>query len=120
VEYVDLVRTYDGGATWQKVHEAPFLRTRAWYYSHIYADPRDPESMWGLDYQVWNSIDGGKSFVRVPSQHGDEHDLWINPDNTENMIKGDDGGACVTFTGGRAGASLYNPPTARVSPSRAG
>ena len=109
-----LFRTDDGGATWEKVSEAPFLRTRAWYYCHLYADPVDSETVWGLDYMVWKSVDGGANFQRVPSQHGDEHDLWINPDNTENLIKGDDGGACVTFTGGRTWSSIYNQPTAQL------
>jgi len=109
-----LFRTDDGGTTWEKVNDAPFLRTRAWYYCHIFADPQDAETVWGLDYMVWKSTDGGGHFTRVPSQHGDEHDLWINPHNSENMIKGDDGGACVTYTGGATWSSIYNQPTAQM------
>jgi len=109
-----LFRTDDGGTTWEKVNDAPFLRTRAWYYCHIFADPQDAETVWGLDYMVWKSTDGGGHFTRVPSQHGDEHDLWINPRNSENMIKGDDGGACVTYTGGATWSSIYNQPTAQM------
>ena len=96
------------------MNDAPFLRTRAWYYCHIFADPQDAETVWGLDYMVWKSTDGGGHFTRVPSQHGDEHDLWINPRNSENMIKGDDGGACVTYTGGATWSSIYNQPTAQM------
>jgi len=109
-----LFRTDDGGTTWEKVNDAPFLRPRAWYYCHIFADPQNAETVWGLDYMVWKSTDGGAHFTRVPSQHGDEHDLWINPRNSQNMIKGDDGGACVTYTGGATWSSIYNQPTAQM------
>ena len=109
-----LFRTDDGGETWERVSDAPFLRTRAWYYCHLIADPQDAETFWGLDYGVWKSTDGGRNFVQYPSQHGDEHDLWINPHNTQIMIKGDDGGACVTYTGGASWSTLYNQPTAQL------
>jgi photosystem II stability/assembly factor-like uncharacterized protein len=109
-----LFRTDDGGAHWERVSDAPFLRTRAWYYCHLIADPQDVETVWGLDYAVWKSTDGGRNFVQYPSQHGDEHALWINPHNTQIMIKGDDGGACVTYTGGASWSTLYNQPTAQL------
>ena len=109
-----LFRTDDGGAHWQRVSDAPFLRTRAWYYCHLIADPRDADTVWGLDYAVWKSTDGGRNFTQYPSQHGDEHALWINPQNTQIMIKGDDGGACVTYTGGASWSTLYNQPTAQL------
>src|SRR5438874_4064844 len=70
-----LFRSDDGGEAWERTSEAEFLRTRAWYYLHLYADPRDPETVWGLDYNIWKSVDGGRNFARIPSQHGDEHDL---------------------------------------------
>ncbi len=109
-----LFRTDDGGETWERVSDAPFLRTRAWYYCHLIADPQDAETVWGLDYGVWKSTDGGRNFTQYPSQHGDEHDLWISPHNTQIMIKGDDGGACVTYTGGASWSTLYNQPTAQL------
>jgi len=109
-----LFRTDDGGETWERVSDAPFLRTRAWYYCHLIADPQDAETVWGLDYGVWKSTDGGRTFTQYPSQHGDEHDLWISPHNTQIMIKGDDGGACVTYTGGASWSTLYNQPTAQL------
>jgi photosystem II stability/assembly factor-like uncharacterized protein len=109
-----LFRTDDGGAHWERVNDAPFLRTRAWYYCHLIADPQDAETVWGLDYAVWKSTDGGRNFTQYPSQHGDEHALWINPHNTQIMIKGDDGGACVTYTGGASWSTLYNQPTAQL------
>lgn len=109
-----LFRTDDGGEQWERVNDAPFLRTRAWYYCHLIADPQDAETIWGLDYAVWKSTDGGRNFTQYPSQHGDEHALWINPHHTQIMIKGDDGGACVTYTGGASWSTLYNQPTAQL------
>ncbi len=109
-----LFRSDDGGAHWQRVSDAPFLRTRAWYYCHLIADPQDADTIWGLDYMVWKSTDGGRNFTQYPSQHGDEHDLWIHPQNTHIMIKADDGGACVTYTGGASWSTLYNQPTAQL------
>jgi len=109
-----LFRTDDGGEQWERVNDAPFLRTRAWYYCHLIADPQDAETVWGLDYAVWKSTDGGRNFAQYPSQHGDEHALWINPHDTRIMIKGDDGGACVTYTGGVSWSTLYNQPTAQM------
>ncbi|HEY8293544.1 MAG TPA: hypothetical protein VIG44_13720, partial [Thermomicrobiales bacterium] len=109
-----LFRTDDGGMHWDRVSEAPFLRTRAWYYCHLIADPQDADTVWGLDYAVWKSTDGGRNFTQYPSQHGDEHALWIHPHNTQIMIKGDDGGACVTYTCGASWSTLYNQPTAQL------
>jgi photosystem II stability/assembly factor-like uncharacterized protein len=109
-----LFRSDDGGETWECVSDAPFLRTRAFYYMHLYADPKDPETVWVLNYKVWKSTDGGKTFTSIPSPHGDEHDLWINPENPELMIKGDDGGASITVNGGRSWTSQYNQPTAQL------
>ena len=64
-----LFRTDDGGAHWERVSDAPFLRTRAWYYCHLIADPQDADTVWGLDYAVWKSTDGGRNFAQYPSQH---------------------------------------------------
>ncbi|HEX5506697.1 MAG TPA: glycosyl hydrolase [Thermomicrobiales bacterium] len=108
-----LFRSDDGGATWQRLSEEGQLRARAWYYMHIFADPRDPETVWVLDYQCWKSVDGGKTFRTVPTPHGDVHDLWIDPNDTRRMILGDDGGACVTYNGAVAWSTQLNQPTAQ-------
>ncbi|MBL7961196.1 glycosyl hydrolase, partial [bacterium] len=77
-------------------------RQRAWYYSHIYADPKNSETVYVLNVQLFKSMDGGKTFKSMPSQHGDHHDLWINPENPNNMIIADDGGAVVSYNGGNS------------------
>ncbi|MBI4641944.1 MAG: glycosyl hydrolase [Candidatus Tectomicrobia bacterium] len=106
-------RSDDGGATWQRLCEEGDLRRRAWYYTHIYADPQDPETVWVLDLACWKSVDGGRTFTQVPTPHGDDHDLWIDPKNPQRMIEGNDGGACVTFNGGASWSTIYNQPTAQ-------
>ncbi|MGH7332791.1 MAG: WD40/YVTN/BNR-like repeat-containing protein, partial [Candidatus Rokuibacteriota bacterium] len=108
-----LFRSDDGGATWQRGSEEPGLRGRPWYYMHVFADPRDVDTVWVADYSLWKSSDGGRTFVEVATPHGDNHDLWIDPTNPLRMIEGNDGGACVTFNGGLVWSSIYNQPTAQ-------
>jgi photosystem II stability/assembly factor-like uncharacterized protein len=108
-----LFRSDNGGETWHRVCEDPKLRRRAWYYHHLYADPRDAETCWVLNLACWKSSDGGRTFDAVPTGHGDNHDLWIDPRNTQRMIEGNDGGAQVTFNGALSWSTLYNQPTAQ-------
>ena len=108
-----IFRSDDGGSTWQRLSEQGDLRRRAWYYDHIFADPQDADTVWVLNLQCWKSIDAGASFTDVPTPHGDNHDLWIDPRNPERMIEGNDGGACVSFNGGASWSSIYNQPTAQ-------
>ncbi|MGH2499100.1 MAG: VPS10 domain-containing protein [Candidatus Limnocylindria bacterium] len=105
-------RSDDGGESWERGSEDRNLRQRAWYYHHIFADPRDPETVWVLNVDGWRSSDGGKTFQQVAIPHGDNHDLWIDPDDPRRMIEGNDGGATVTFNGGETWSTLYNQPTA--------
>jgi len=108
-----LFRSDDGGATWQRFSEQGDLRWRAWYYQHIFADPQDADTVWILNGGCWKSIDGGKNFSAVPTPHGDNHDLWIDPHNSMRMIEGNDGGANVTFNGGLSWSTIFNQPTAQ-------
>jgi photosystem II stability/assembly factor-like uncharacterized protein len=108
-----LFRSDDGGKSWQQTSDSASLRGRAWYYTHVFADPRNPDTCYVMNYQSWRSTDGGKTFVAFPTPHGDTHDLWIDPQNPRRMIEGNDGGACVSFNGGQTWSSIYNQPTAQ-------
>jgi photosystem II stability/assembly factor-like uncharacterized protein len=108
-----LLRSDDGGATWERTSENRDLRQRPWYYQHIFADPQDAETVWVLNLKAWKSVDGGRNFAEVTTPHGDNHDLWIDPHNPRRMIEGNDGGACVSFNGGESWSSIYNQPTAQ-------
>ena len=108
-----LFRSDDYGDTWTRLSEQSGLRGRPWYYMHIYADPSDADTVWVLNTLCWKSIDGGKTFFDIPTPHGDNHDLWIDPEDSNRMIEGNDGGACVTFDGGQTWSSILNQPTAQ-------
>ncbi|MBK8796025.1 MAG: glycosyl hydrolase [Anaerolineales bacterium] len=108
-----LYRSDDFGATWQRLNDKVDLLARPWYYMHIYADPQDAETVYVLNLGMHRSTDGGKTFVEVPTPHGDNHDLWIDPHNNRRMVEGNDGGACVSFNGGESFSTIYNQMTAQ-------
>ena len=95
-------RTDDAGKTWSRVNNDRNLRQRAWYYTKIHADPKDTNVVYVNNVSFMKSTDGGKTFRAVRGmQHGDSHDLWIDPKNSNRMIEGDDGGGEVSIDGGR-------------------
>ena len=96
-----LFMSNDGGKNWMKMNDDRRIRQRAWYYSHIYADPKNPDGIYVLNVQFFKSIDGGKTLTTVSVPHGDNHDLWLNPDNPQIMINANDGSANVTYNGGQ-------------------
>jgi len=106
-----LYRSDDGGASFRRINREHKLRQRAWYYSRIFADPQDENTLYFLNATMHKSIDGGKTFSAVRTPHGDNHVLWINPDNTQIMVEGNDGGANVTVNGGKTWTTQYNQPT---------
>jgi photosystem II stability/assembly factor-like uncharacterized protein len=109
-----LYRSEDFGEIWERVSEDHAILGRPWYYSHITADPKDPETIWAQNIGQWRSHDGGRHFSPVPTPHGDYHDLWIDPGDTRRLIVGNDGGACISFDGGGTFSSIYNQPTAAI------
>jgi photosystem II stability/assembly factor-like uncharacterized protein len=107
-----LYRSDDGGDSFRLVNADRNFRQRAWYYTHVYADPRDADTVYILNVGMWRSSDGGESFDYVRAPHGDHHALWINPDQPEVMINGNDGGANVSVNGGKSWSTQANQPTA--------
>jgi photosystem II stability/assembly factor-like uncharacterized protein len=109
-----LFRSDDGGETWTRTSSAHKLRQRAWYYSGVYADPGNADTVYLPNVELNKSIDGGRTFAMIGSRFGDNHDLWIDPDDGNRMILGNDGGARVTYNGGRSWSSAENQPTAQI------
>ncbi|MCF6294933.1 MAG: glycosyl hydrolase [Flavobacteriaceae bacterium] len=108
-----LYRSDDGGETWTQVNSERKLRQRAWYYTRVYADTKDVDVVYVLNVQYHKSTDGGKSFKTFRTPHGDHHDLWIAPENPDRIIVGDDGGAQVTYDGGKTWSTYHNQPTSQ-------
>ncbi|PTM06544.1 MAG: glycosyl hydrolase [Bacteroidetes bacterium] len=96
-------RSDDAGKTWIRTNDERKLRQRAFYYSRIYADPWNKDIVYGLNTGLYKSTDGGKTFdITIQVPHGDNHDLWIDPNNPDRMINSNDGGGNVTINGGKS------------------
>ena len=108
-----MFRSDDYGSTWERLCENADLRRRPWYYMAPQADPSDANTVWVMNLELWRSVDGGNTFESIPTPHGDNHALWIDPRNSNRMIEGNDGGAIVTFDGARTWSSVLNQPTAQ-------
>ncbi|MEX1000626.1 MAG: glycosyl hydrolase [Crocinitomicaceae bacterium] len=106
-------RSDDGGETWEQTNSDRSLRQRAWYYSRIYADPKDENTVYVMNVSYHKSVDGGKTFKSHNAPHGDHHDLWIAPEDSKRMIIADDGGAQVSYDGGENWSTYHNQPTAQ-------
>src|SRR6266568_4448212 len=118
-------RSDDGGATWKYVNADHKLRERAWYYMKIFADPKDTNAVWAVNTNLYKSTDGGVTFKHVVDPHGDNHDLWIAPNDAERLIEANDGGPNVSYNGGKtwtdqdvATAQFYHVTTTNHFPYR--
>jgi len=107
-----LYRSDDGGKTWKRINRDHKLRQRGWYYSHINADPVNENIIYASNTGFYKSVDGGKTFdERLYTQHGDNHGVWINPNDNKIMINCNDGGANVSLNGGETWSTQLNQPT---------
>ncbi len=118
-------RSDDSGATWKYLTSDHKLRERAWYYSKIFADPKDSNGVWAVNTNLYKSTDGGVTFRHVIDPHGDNHDLWIAPNDADRLIESNDGGFNVSFNGGKtwtdqdvATAQFYHVETTNHFPYR--
>ncbi|HEV2387776.1 MAG TPA: hypothetical protein VGS20_11040 [Candidatus Acidoferrales bacterium] len=102
----------NAGESWALVNDEHRLWQRAWYFIHIFADPRRTDTLWVLNFSVFRSEDGGRSFDPIVAPHGDNHDLWIDPSDSSRAILGNDGGATITADYGRTWTTQDNQPTA--------
>lgn len=109
-----LYRSNDQGETFQLVSNKEELLDRPFYYCNIEADPNNADIIYSLATGYYKSIDGGNSWKRQSVPHGDNHDLWINPNNSDIQIQCNDGGANVTLNGGKSWSTQHNQPTAEI------
>jgi photosystem II stability/assembly factor-like uncharacterized protein len=108
-----LYRTDDGGENWHRVNDDHRFRQRAWYYTHVIADPKNSDTVYVLNTGMYRSTDGGQKFTLLRAPHGDHHGLWIDPANPQRMINGNDGGATVTVDGGKTWTRQDTQPPAQ-------
>jgi photosystem II stability/assembly factor-like uncharacterized protein len=109
-----LYRSDDRGETWRQITSYNPLLNRPFYYTNVDADPTDADVVYVNDEEFYKSTDGGETWKRLRTPHGDNHDMWINPDNPQLFIQSNDGGANVTLNGGDSWSSQHNQPTAEL------
>jgi photosystem II stability/assembly factor-like uncharacterized protein len=108
-----IFKSDDAGATWTKVSEDRRFRQRAFYYSRIYADPKDRDKVYVLNTGLYRSVDAGKTWKSIRVPHGDNHDLWIAGNDPSRLVNGNDGGANVSVDGGESWTG-QRYPTAQI------
>ena len=109
-----LYRSDDGGLTWAQVNSQGSLIQRPFYYTTLGADPTNAEVVYAGAEGFFKSSDGGKTMAPLRTPHGDNHDIWINPRDGNTLIQANDGGANVSFDGGRTWSSQMNQPTSEI------
>lgn len=106
-----LYRSDDGGKTWVALDRSQNMIWRPFYFANLIVDPKDENKIYKPDGSLIASNDGGKSFSNISGgAHGDFHDVWIDPDNTDHLITGDDGGLWYSYDGGNRWWKAENLP----------
>jgi photosystem II stability/assembly factor-like uncharacterized protein len=108
-----IYRSDDAGKTWAKENGENSIKQRAWYYSQVFADPKDENTVYAVNTELFKSTDGGKTFTSIRNEHGDNHDMWIAPEDPNRFIESSDGGAQISFDGGKSWSTEDNQPTAQ-------
>ena len=106
-------RSDNAGKSWIQTSNDRITIARSWYYMEIFTDPKNENVVYVLNAPVLKSIDKGNTFQPIPVPHGDNHHLWINPENPQNMINSNDGGANITFNGGKSWTRQDRQPTSQ-------
>ncbi len=107
-----LYRSDNGGANWALVNTTAGLTQRPFYYTTLGADPTNADVVYAGAESFYKSVDAGKTLTTMRTPHGDNHDIWINPTDGNTMVQSNDGGANVSFDGGRTWSTQENQPTA--------
>ena len=109
-----LYRSEDAGQTWTRINSQGALIQRPFYYTTLGADPSNADVVYAGAEGFFKSTDGGKTFTGFRTPHGDNHDIWINPKDSQIMIQSNDGGANISSDGGKTWSSQMNQPTAEI------
>jgi photosystem II stability/assembly factor-like uncharacterized protein len=107
-----LYKSTDAGEGWAILNNTQRLRARPFYFHYVSVNPKNENEVWVSELGFHKSSDGGKTFTAVETPHGDNHGVWINPDNPQIMMNINDGGANVTLNGGKSWSSILNQPHA--------
>jgi photosystem II stability/assembly factor-like uncharacterized protein len=114
-----LYRSEDAGETWMKIDVQPAsiasgMLQRPFYYDTLGVDPTNADVVYTGAEGFYKSVDGGKTFATMRVPHGDNHDIWISPNDGNTLIQANDGGANVSYDGGRTWSSQMNQPTSEI------
>lgn len=109
-----LYKSVDQGESFTQISDHKGIRNRPFYYTNIKVDPTNADVIYSMAGGYHKSTDGGETWKRKSSPHGDNHDMWINPNNPDLFIQSNDGGANVTHNGGRTWSTQFNQPTAEI------
>ena len=109
----------DAGASWKLINANRAIRQRAFYYTHVFGDPSNKDVVYMQNTALFRSTDGGKTTAQVgQGTHGDHHDLWVDPDDANHVIDGNDGGGAITYNiavACRTGASRTSRPRSGIT-----
>ena len=109
-----LFRSDDGGKTWEERDRSNWMVWRPFYFANLIVDPKNENKVYKPDLTLIMSEDGGKSFSGVGNAaHGDFHTVWVNPDNTDHLIAGDDGGVWYSYDSGNTWWKGNNLPVSQ-------
>jgi photosystem II stability/assembly factor-like uncharacterized protein len=108
-----LFRSDDGGKNWTQLDASQYMVWRPFYFANLIVDPKDESKIFKVDLSLLLSTDGGKSFSPMNGGHGDFHDVWIDPSNSNVIFTGDDGGLWRSLDGGNAWEHMANLPVSQ-------
>ncbi len=109
-----LYRSDNGGVDWKRISADQRIRARAWYFTNVFADPVDANTLYATNTGFFKSTDGGRTWHSVAIPGGDNHAFWMNPLHPELMIQGHDQGVVTSVDGGKTWGKYYNLPITQL------